>query len=145
MGKRTFSKPSSDPRLFDVGGKKATRFYSMFWGWMGANNTGIGTWSTDECVDRQWEILVDAREQLAAWVANPPQEKGVANGEDLRRMLDQLDNIMRRGTRNRLMDDNGVAVKPTANQIAGSDLAKDIDSKPAIGGDVEDIIGRFRS
>ncbi len=141
---RQFTTPNPNPVIRGNGyGYKPTRFYSMFWNWM-AENTAIGSFSTDECVDNSWPVLVEARAQLEKWVAKPPGNNTV---EDMQRMLDQLDNVMRRGTRNRIATScqRPAHEDATKRRIAESDTAKSIDAKPATKDDVDDIIRGFRS
>lgn len=81
--------------------------FARFWGWMSLNRSGLGSWSTDQCVDSNWARLVDLRAALADLVAKgPPPGDQYATKDQLESMLGQLDIVMRRGTAHRVTDSN---------------------------------------
>lgn len=80
------------------GGKSS--FHRTFWDWMSKCGTGLGSFSTDSCVDRIMPGLQKLLAELEAWTAKQTSIEGVENkmltlGEGL---AVQLRNIMKRGT-----------------------------------------------
>lgn len=109
--------PLRNPPLQTVmgGSRQASPAFSRFWGWMSLNRSGLGSWSTDECVDNAWGRLVELRAALADLAAKgPPPGDEHATKDQLESMLGQLDIVMRRGTKHRITDEN--VTKATATK-----------------------------
>lgn len=110
-----------------MSGRNPSPAYCRFYNWLSNNGVGIGSFSTDACVDRLWDVLQDARKQLALWVANPPTDPNCAKKEDIESMLGQMDNILRRGTKNRITT-VAQATKAQATLDVGGNLSNSAES-----------------
>lgn len=91
--------------------RDASEGFSRFWTWMEVNNTGLGSFSTDECVDGAWHVLCKLQSSLATYQASlPPDGKAWQDAEDCRI---QLANVMRRRASSRVTSANAGQAKAT--------------------------------
>jgi hypothetical protein len=80
-----------------------TSFHNTFWTWMTRCQTGLGSFSTDDSVDRVFKELEYLQRKLNEWTAAQVAESEAA--ELGARMAGQLANVMRRRSATRVKAD----------------------------------------
>lgn len=88
-----FIAPEAEPRMRSVSHGTATKAFSRFWNWMDANQTGLGSFSTDQCVERALARLQALRAETEKYIAKQPDNLHRSQCEAC---LAQLDRVMGR-------------------------------------------------